>query len=241
MIKIKLFKESSVQRLFENIKNNLETYRSGTFDGILNDGSLFLDAACELDPKSIEDLYATNGNEREVECCLAIYESLIGVSPYLARDARLWTRLSHVEFLAYARVRWPIPDDDEKAVTHIQRHFFAKGARGIERDNAISRLWWMAKICSKIDNLKLEESLTAFLYQSDVRANIIERPSTSQNPMVLSAVVNKLHESYLGEKTLFERERFRSVMKKLNIEGGVRLLEVLPADEIAAVIEKISD
>ena len=39
----------------------------------------------------------------------------------------------------------------------------------------------MATICSKVNGLPLEQSLTAFLHQSDVRANIVERPTTSQN------------------------------------------------------------
>ena len=159
----------------------------------------------------------------------------------MARDERLWVRITHIEFLEYSRTRWPIPVDNEKAVIHIKKHFFAKGARGLERDNAISRLWWMAEICRKVEGLSLKEALTAFLYQSDVRANIVERPTTSQNPALLSAVINKLHHSYLTkEKSLYERKKFRSVMKKLNIEGGTKLLEVLDLDSLGIIIDKVS-
>lgn len=239
MVEIKLFKASAARELYESVPSNLAAYRSGSFESMVTDGSLFLESACELSPEAITDVHCTTSDDREVECCLAISKGLTGVTPYLARDERLWVRLTHIEFLSYARTRWAIPDDDEKAVSHIRKHFFANGSRGIERDNAVSRLWWMATICSKVQNLNLHDALTAFLFQSDVRANIIERPTTSQNPTVLSAVVNKLHESYNGDQSLFERERFRAVMKKLNIEGGVRLLEALETNEIDAVVEKI--
>lgn len=135
-------------------------------------------------------------------------------------------------------MRWPIPQDKEKAIAHIKKHFFASGARGIERDNAASRLWWMASICSKVEGMSLERSLTAFLFQSDVRANIVERPTTSQNVSLLSAVVQKLDESFRGDKELYNRERFRAVMKDLNLQGGTKLLEVLDDAEIKKIVNR---
>lgn len=241
MVEIKLIKESVVRDLFNSVPEKLNIYREGSFDSLLTDTSLFIASTCVLDEQLASEITCSENDDNEVGACLAIAKGLCGMSPYLARDERLWTRLTHVEFLDYSRTRWPIPDDDEKAVLHIRKHFFARGSRGIERDNAISRLWWMSTICARVQNLSLQQALEAFLYQSDVRANIIERPTTSQNPNVLSAVINKLHESYVGDKALFDRDKFRGLMKSLNIEGGVRLLEALDAEEIEAVIEKISD
>ena len=86
--------------------------------------------------------------------------------------------------------------------------------------------------------MTLERSLTAFLFQSDVRANIVERPTTSQNVSLLSAVVQKLDQSYQGNKELYNREKFRSVMKDLNLQGGIKLLEVLEDAEIKRIVNK---
>ena len=158
--------------------------------------------------------------------------------PYLARDSRLWVCLTHTSLLQYARKRWPIPGDDDKAVDHIRKHFFAVGARGIERDNAASRLWWMASLCSRVKDLPLAEALTSFLYQYDVRANIIERPTTSQSIPILSAILKKLNNSYKGDKALFEREKFRAGMKALNLRGGVMLLEALHEQEIGSIVDE---
>lgn len=240
MLDISLFKESTVKTLYDSVEQNLQLYRSGSFEHLLTDTSLFLASSCKMDEEEALLVDCTADDHNEVNCCLSIVKCLSSVSSYLARDERLWTRLAHIEFLNYSRTRWEIPTDNTKAVDHIKKHFFAKGARGIERDNAVSRLWWMATICSKVHELSLEKALEAFLYQSDVRANIIERPSTSQNPTVLSAVVNKLSSSLAGNQALYDREKFRVVMKRLNLEGGTRLLEALDSDEIKQVVDKIA-
>ncbi|MCC2963461.1 hypothetical protein LK540_23770 [Massilia sp. IC2-278] len=240
MLEIKLLKERVVSDLLASVPEKLNIYRNGSFESLLADSSLFLNSPCLLDTTTQKYLNELTGKEDEVDACLAISNGLKGMSAYIARDERLWVRLSHIEFLPYARTRWPIPEDDAKAITHIKKHFFAIGSRGIERDNALSRLWWMSEICGKVQNLSLKEALQAFLFQSDVRASIVERPTTSQSANVLSAVVNKLHESYVGDQSLFEREKFRTVMKRLNIEGGVRLLEALDSNEVEAIVKKAS-
>lgn len=240
MLEVSLFKESTVKALYSSIESNLDYYRNGSFEHLLNDSSLFLSSACKIDEEQALLVDCSHEDHNEVNCCLSISKCLGAVSPHLARDERLWTRLAHIEFLHYARTRWPIPSDNEAATEHIRKHFFAKGARGIERDNAVSRLWWMASICSKIENLPLEKALTAFLHQSDVRASIVERPSTSQNPSVLSAVVNRLASSLEGDQSLYERKNFRELMKRLNLEGGTRLLEALQNEEVAEVVDQIT-
>lgn len=197
MLKITIFKENAVRELFHKVHDNLSIYRTGSFSN-LKDSNIFLQTSCELDEVEAQGVKCTRDDDNEVNCCLALFKSLTGISEYLARDERLWVRLTHLEFLEYSRMRWPIPNDDNKAVNHIRKHFFSRGNRGVESDNAISRLWWMSLICSKVKNLPLEECLAILLYQSDVRASIVERPSTSQNPNILASVINKLHESYYG-------------------------------------------
>lgn len=241
MSKILLMRDSIVSDLVKNISQNLDRYRNGDFEFLLSDSSNFIDTEFDILEEEISNIKVLGDELNEVQCCLSIYCALPGISAYLARDQRLWTFLTHIKLLPYARARWPIPDDSERAESHIKKHFFAFGARGIERDNAISRLWWMASICSKVEGLTLEESLTAFLYQSDVRANIVERPTTSQNVIVLSAVVRKLSQSLKGDKSLYEREKFRSVMKELNLQGGVKLFEVLEPNEVERIVTKCAN
>jgi hypothetical protein len=238
MTTITLLRENVIRQLVKDIPENLEKYRSGNFDYLSADFSNFIDTSFPIDLGELDKVDCSEDDTNEVKCCLAIYKALESISPYLARDERLWVYLTHTHLLAYARKRWPLPSDDARAVSHIKKHYFAAGARGIERDNAASRLWWMAAICKRIEGLDLERSLEVFLHQSDVRANIVERPTTSQNVLVLSAIVKKLDESYRSDKELYSREKFRNVMKELNLQGGIKLLEVLDGKEINKIVEK---
>ena len=78
--------------------------------------------------------------------------------------------------------------------------------------------------------------MTTLLYQSDVRASIVERPTTSQYLNIFSAILRKLHESYHADKKLFERSLMREAMKKLNLAGGVKLLGVLPEQQVNVIV-----
>lgn len=236
MLDLPLLRGSAVTQLFADVPRNLERYRSGDFHFLLDDPAQFIESGCEIDEEKLLTVDCAPGDDNEVQCCLSMDAALSGITPYLARDERLWARLSHLELLPYGRSRWPIPADNEKAVAHIRKHFFARGSRGIERDNVAARLWWMAAVCKKVEGLSLEQALTALLFQSDVRANIIERPSTSQNAHLLSALIRELYDSYKGDRTLFEREKFRSLMKRLNLEGGVLLLDVLDDDSLQELV-----
>ena len=212
MKKMRLLRAKVVSELNNNIAKNLDRYRSGNFDYLDTDQSTHIEIGQQFDEARLNEIQCEVTDHKEVECCIQIHEAMADMPPYLARDHRLWIYLTHALLLPYARTRWPIPADNEKAVSHIKMHFFCTGARGIERDNAASRLWWMASPCSRVQGLSLKESLTSFLYQYDVRANIIERPTTSQSVPVFSAVIKKLDASYKGQKELFERETFRALM-----------------------------
>lgn len=89
----------------------------------------------------------------------------------------------------------------------------------------------MAHLCVRIPELKREEALAAFLFKTDVRANLIERPTTSQSEELFGAVLRKLIASYRGDKRLFERKTFRTLMSEINSVGGFKLIDCLDADQ----------
>lgn len=236
-MKTRLLRSTELKSLVDNISGNLDLYRNGTFDDLILDSSKYIEIDHEIDESKLSLIQCEDDNYFEVENCIRIFEAMGGISHYLARDERLWVYLTHTELLAYARKRWPIPDDDEKAVGFIKNHFFVVGARGFERDNAISKLWWMASLCNRTEGLSLERSLICLLEQFDVRDNIVGRPTTSQSVHVFSAILRRLSESYDGDKSLFVRERFREVMKKLNLVGGIKLLAALDEKDIEEVLK----
>ncbi|MDD5320746.1 MAG: DUF6339 family protein [Methylococcales bacterium] len=237
-MKARFLKAVKVQELNSKIGENLESYRTGDFDFIINDSAQFFETNLDIQEATLSAISCDEGDFKEVDCCMLMYEAMGELTHYLARDERLWVYVSHTFLLSYARTRWPIPADDDEAIKHIRKHFFCEGARGVERDNVASRLWWMAALCNRTNGMLLEEALTCFLHQSDVRANIVERPTTSQNVLVFSAILKKLNESYKSDKALFNREKFRSIMKGLNLQGGVKLLGALPEGRIMNILEE---
>jgi Family of unknown function (DUF6339) len=167
------------------------------------------------------------------------FKALSKLTGYEARDERFWSYLTHTLLLDYTRRRWPLPAGKAAAVAHVKKHFFARDKRQVERDNAASRLWWMARLCERVTSLPLKDCLEVLLFRSDVRANIIERPTASQCPELFSAIISKLHVSLNGEQKLFDRAIFRPFMRKLNSIGGVMLLDCMNEQQLASIVSGI--
>lgn len=238
-MKARLIKKDKMAELMKNVADDLDAYRQGNFEYLKQDPSTYIEIEHDLDESLLKTIYCDKDDHREVQNCIALYNAMNSLSAYLARDERLWVYLVLTSLLDYTRNRWIIPDDDEQAVSHIRKHFFVTGGhRGIERDNAASRLWWMGFLCSRVDGLTIEQSLQSLLHQYDVRANILERPTVSQSVPIFSAILRKLHTSLDGDKKLFERQLFRDFMKELNLKGGVKLLEALGKEDLDKVMNE---
>jgi hypothetical protein len=67
---------------------------------------------------------------------------------------------------------------------------------------------------------------------------MVERPTTSQNIRVFSAILKRLNDSYKSNKQLFERTKFRSFMKEINLIGGVKLLAALSEASISQILDE---
>jgi hypothetical protein len=240
MTKLRLLRSSPLEELRSSIRKNLTAYRKGDFEPLCVDPANWFEHQVEYNEAELKKLKApTSDGYYEVENCDLLYAALQGLTPYEARDERLWVYLSHSALLAHARLRWPIPDQDDAAVQHIAKHFFARDKRGVERDNVGSRLWWMAHLCSRVTGMDRQAALRAFLFRSDVRANIVERPTTSQCSELFSAIVRRLGASLEGGKKLFERATFRSLMTEINSVGGYKLLDCLPGEHVEDILNEI--
>lgn len=87
--------------------------------------------------------------------------------------------------------------------------------------------------------MERKEALEVLLFRSDVRANIVERPTTSQCAVIFSALLKKLALSFSGKKVLFERSTYRQFMREINTVGGYKLLDCMPSAQVEAIIDDI--
>jgi hypothetical protein len=239
-MRIKLLRERALIDLRSKVRVNLDLYRTGNFDYLNLDPALSFNSEIDLLEEEVSKLRSPVGPQSfEAENCATMLAALPALTPYQAADERLWAMLSHTVLLSHARARWPIPSKSDEAEEHIRKHFFAQNYRQLERDNIGARLWWMGHLCSRVKGMPLKQALDVFLFRSDVRANIVERPTTAQSVAVFSALLRKLAQSYDGKKKLFERSTFRSLMIHLNGLGGYKLLDALDAKAVESLIDEL--
>jgi len=251
-MELKLFHQVTLAQLMQDIQDNLHTYKNGSFSYVQEDETLSfsLGVSSSIDLDMLKPIFEYNGKDSspseraatDIVFSALTYKAISGIDPSVARDPRLWNYLSHTYFLNYIRNRYPIPLEDEKAVKEVRSHFFCTNEmRSIERNHGVSRLWWHGYIVNRVDELGLDEALKAFLSKTDVRASILERPTTAQNVNVLTGILKALHKSLQSDSALFERKTFRELMKQINLWGGMILLGDLDQDDIDIKISELKE
>lgn len=253
--KIRYLHSSAVRALSDNASENPEHYEGPNLvdwreECSLPSGQWYIDSRENPLPSSDElqsCLQDTDyGPASDAQDSLALHSVLQMITPQQAADHRLWVGLAHFELNGYVRNRWPprklkpIPDPTKiknQQVSHVRTHWFVRGARGLVRDNGVSRLWWMGRILKQIAKeaeLDPDEVGQTLLERTDVRAQLIERPATASN-IRLAAEITKLIRS---DKQLIQRARFRRWMIALNQLGGIILLDALRLDELRRVVHE---
>src|SRR5688572_20012113 len=104
---LKFLSAGVVDQLALGIADNLGRYREGAFrDLAQQDGWAIETKFAKWDPAIVGQLDPSGSTEAEIRNSLLVFTGLYGMTPALAREERLWARLSHVECLEYARERW---------------------------------------------------------------------------------------------------------------------------------------
>ena len=240
MNEIPILSQNMLSSLFTNVETNRTMYFEGGLDEIIT-GSLR-----KLDNTSIDTNLLDNfhwvADEREGELdainSRIVYKSLIGLTPYQARDERILTAITHLHARKYTIKRHKIGDQD---TDKLKRHFFARGngARSIERDNAIGRLWWNGYFITRCKGKEdFEELLSILCTDTDFRSQLVERPSASMVPQAALAILmckKKFQEQEPG--SLFFKGRdsetpFRKWFRKINLYGGAKLFASMEYEEL---------
>ena len=104
------------------------------------------------------------------------------------------------------------------------------------RDNAISRLWWMGHIASRIPGRDVDEVFEVLFLNSDYRSSLLERNSSANSINVTAAVLNVSKSAY-DSGVPFKRESFRTFMKDLDFLGGRVHLATLNTDDLVDLLK----
>jgi hypothetical protein len=228
--KLKYLSTATVDSLRENIAVNIERYRSGDFSDLMQEGEwdITLDVQADLEPLAQLDPAGTP--EAEISNSRLVWEALQHLTPTLACEEGIWTRLTHVECLPFARARWIGAEaDDNEVAKSVQDHFFAATLTSRRDDNAISRLWWNAYIASLAAPGPGLAALDLILKKADIRSNFVERSLTASRPPLAAGIVRIMERE---QWVTGREENFRAFMRTLNRLGGGMLFEVMPEGEI---------
>ncbi len=233
---LKFLSEGRLSELADSIHENLERYANGDFLDLEHENGWAIEtAAVTIDLELLGKLDGTSrAASADIENSLILYKALNGMTPALARDERIWVRLSHIECLDYARARWLSGYTGDDLEKQVRLHMFAPNLTAIRDDNALSRLWWNVHIATIADPEDPEGALQLILKTADIRNNFVERTGTVSRRPLARAVVRAMR----NDPWITSSERaFREFMKALNRNGGGVLFEALEESEADKLIE----
>lgn len=210
--------------LKQKVSQHLDRYLEGDFLDLEAKGDWRIPLSLEIDSSFMASLCTEKAPESEIGNSLLVGSALAGLTPSLARENRLWIRLSHIEGLEYARARWlNVGMDEETLGKSILKHFFAPTLTACRDDHAVARLWWNHHVAEKIFPEEPIRALEIILAKADIRLNLIERPGIAARPDLARALVLFLESNPLlsGNALLF-----RNFMKAINLHGAGIAFEV---------------
>ena len=169
-----------------------------------------------------------------------IWRGLSQISPLIALDERFWVTVTMSQHRDYLISRWfDDSGDSDAARRSLENHLFATTSRRFFRDQAVSRLWWAAKIASNLHNVDFERGLDVMFWNSDLLSQLIGRPSTASASALTSEIILLMGQRK-GEKLSFDRDKFRSFMAQLDISLGRSLLFSLPQAALKKRVHEIA-
>lgn len=228
--RLKYLSQPVLDELRSNVTTNIDRYTSGDFADLSRRNGWAIDArSVELDYAALDSLrLGQTSTDAEVQNSLIVYRALRGMTPSLAREERVWARLTHIECLPYARSRWLEGRKREEFAQQIEVHFFASTLTETRDDNAVGRLWWNGHIASIGSPDDPENALKLILKTADIRSNFVERTRMVSRPVLAQALLRVM----ASEPWITSVEaHFREFMKVVNRNGGGILFEVLgPSD-----------
>lgn len=235
-MRLKYLSNATTDTLRESVTSNLDRYRSGDFNDMMTTGHWSIELDLDVDLSPLAGLDPSNKSEAEIANSRLVWKALSGLTPTLACEEGIWTRLTHVECLGFTRARWlDANSDDEKLAKDVEKHFFAPGLTGRRDDNAISRLWWNAYIANLAIPGPGLEALDSILKRADFRLNLVERSLTASRPALAAGIVRTIKRK---EKWMTAQEvNFREFMKTLNRLGGGMVFECMPEADVDDFME----
>ena len=248
-MELKIFNTHLVYSLYGDVENNLPLYESGNFDELLKKHSTHILTVKDvfIDESVFSQLTPIDRGEYDAKNAFLLYNAFTNLDPYLAVDERIWVALCHQNAKDFASKRWlkNIKDKNEK-ISKIKAHFFAKGTRGLQRDNALSCLWWWAYLIGRTNPKDHAASIKLLCTFTDLREQVVGRTSTSRGEIAFQAILKCIEKKYSADPDtkLFTRQKIKGNtgdapyiqwLKIINRFGGRKFMEAFTVKQLSDI------
>ena len=168
---------------------------------------------------------------------IGFYRALAGMRPAQATDPLMWSWITHFKLHEYSLERWR-RTKTTKLPDYIKAHWFAENQNSaIWNSNTAARTWWIAHTAIKAAGASggafTEQAALDHFAKCAVHYHILIRSAVMRAPILLAEFVRALLNEGQGMKA---EAGAMELFRRINLEAGTKLLEVLPRDEIRALI-----
>lgn len=230
MSRLKYVSNTVADSLWTDVSANVARYQSGDFLDMLRESDWSIETKLDVDLSPLSQLDPAGTADAEIANSKLVWKALSKLPPSLAHEPGIWIRLTHVECLEYSRARWLDGLTEADAIeAAVAKHFFAATLTSRRDDNAISRLWWNARVADgAMPNTNLS-AMNDFLRKADFRLNFVERSETVSRPVLAAGVIRAMR----THPWITAREdNFRAFMRRLNFLGGGVVFEAMPQADV---------
>ena len=185
----------------------------------------------------------------DAEHAIAIYQCIGRLEEAQARDARLWSWLTHAVFHGYCRERWPLPGTPDQAKSSVISHWFLDGKRGPAtalRRNAIARLWWATHLTrapweygEEFAFLKQEDEFAftrVLLSNQDVFQGTLERQFGSSRSILIALLEVLRRDMGRRSNSAFVND----LSKRVNLNSRFRELSAIKPEGLVTLFERLA-
>jgi hypothetical protein len=221
--------------LYENIEKNLDRYIDGDFSDLYNENGWNINiSSFKVNMEHLKYLDSSSDSAHlDIKNSRLVWQALHSLTPAMACDSRIWTRISHVEALSFSRQRWiKNKDSKENIIRDIRKHFFARTLTQYRDDHSIARLWWSIWFARKVNRPDTDSVLNILFSKADTRQSIIERSGISTREYLIRAIFDYIHKF-----PNINSKQIKDFMKSINFHGSGIVFEALDDSEVERFLD----
>ena len=173
---------------------------------------------------------------------LDFYDSLNGMTPEIATDENIWIWMCHFRLHAYSGARWR-RTSNTNLVRYVKAHWFSDGSgQEFRMRNTAARTWWLAhtavKAAASSGGAFTAKQAVEHYATNAVHWHLLMKDQFSRSPLMLSELTRVLLNEAQG---ISADKGFRAVLKALNLDSGIKVLDTLPRQLLREIIVEHAD